>query len=45
MWGIETDEAWAMRAVLAAIIAIAVVALGGLRRSADRSLPPALRRS
>jgi hypothetical protein len=37
MWGVDTDEDWATRAVLAAVIAIAVVALRGLRRSADRS--------
>jgi membrane protease YdiL (CAAX protease family) len=33
MWGVDSDAAWAIRAVLAGIIAIIVVALGGLRQA------------
>jgi uncharacterized protein len=36
MAGIDPDTSWAVRNLLAAGLAIAVVALGGLRRSADR---------
>lgn len=32
MWGVDPDLSWALRAVLAAVIAIVVVALGGFRR-------------
>ena len=34
MGGVDPDNAWAIRNVLAAVIAVAVVALGGLRRPA-----------
>ena len=37
MAGIDPDTSWMARNVIAAAIAVAVVALGGLRRSADRS--------
>ena len=37
MAGLETDRAWIIRAVLAAILAIAIVALGGMRRRAAPS--------
>ena len=37
MAGIDPDTSWVVRNLLAAAIAIVVVALGGLRRSADRS--------
>jgi membrane protease YdiL (CAAX protease family) len=37
MWGIDPETSWAVRAVIAAVIALAVVALGGFRRIADRT--------
>lgn len=37
MAGVDPDTSWIVRNLLAAAIAIVVVALGGLRRSADRS--------
>ena len=36
MWGVDPELSWALRAVLAAVIAVAVIALGGFRRIADR---------
>jgi membrane protease YdiL (CAAX protease family) len=35
MWGVDQETSWALRAVIAAMIALAVVALGGFRRIAD----------
>jgi membrane protease YdiL (CAAX protease family) len=35
MWGVDQETSWALRAVIAAMIALAVVALGGYRRIAD----------
>lgn len=40
MWGLNTETAWEIRAVLAALIAITIVAMGGLRRSGDPSQAP-----
>lgn len=37
MWGVDPEAAWAIRAVLAAIIAVTVIALGGLRRPFARN--------
>ena len=37
IWGVDPDLSWALRAVLAAVIAVSVIALGGFRRSAGRS--------
>jgi membrane protease YdiL (CAAX protease family) len=37
MWGVDQETSWALRAVIAALIALAVVALGGYRRIADRT--------
>lgn len=36
MRGVDPDTSWAIRAVLAAVIAVAVVALGGFRRASER---------
>jgi len=36
MWGVDPESSWALRAVIAAVIALAVVALGGFRQMADR---------
>ena len=37
MAGVDQDNAWIIRNVLAALVAVAVIALGGLRR---RQAPP-----
>jgi membrane protease YdiL (CAAX protease family) len=37
MGGVDPDLSWALRAVLAAVIAVLVIALGGFRRIAGRS--------
>jgi uncharacterized protein len=39
MRGIDADASWAIRAVLAAVIAIAIVALGGFRASVPETEP------
>ena len=38
MAGVDPDNAWIIRNVLAAVIAVAVIALGGLRRR--QAAPP-----
>jgi membrane protease YdiL (CAAX protease family) len=40
MWGVDADLSWALRAVLAAVIAVAVIAVGGFRRTRTRSGQP-----
>lgn len=40
-WSIDPDAAWAIRPVIFAVIAVAVVLLGGLRRSPSRGVAPA----
>ena len=37
MWGVDADLSWMLRAVIAAVIAVAVVAFGGFRRTARAS--------
>jgi membrane protease YdiL (CAAX protease family) len=37
MWGVDPELSWAVRAVLAAVIAIAIIGLGGFRRLAARA--------
>jgi hypothetical protein len=39
MWGVNTEAAWEIRAVLAAVIALTIVALGGLRAEEDHRRP------
>ena len=37
MWGVDLETSWAFRAVIAAVIALAIVLLGGFRQIADRT--------
>jgi hypothetical protein len=39
MGGVDADASWAIRNILAAAIAVAVVALGGFRRTDKREVP------